>query len=159
MKNKLRKLFNKQGWATGLFWSWNIIYLAFMFLGFAPLVLPELATAVQTGDIPASFLIYGAVLTLIPVVTISVGYWRLRQAPERQFALGYGVEGPLMLVLALRFFVVQQSTPPVTLLLVSAALGVLAYLWHLLDENINERGTAVAHLRFIGLTLLLIVGL
>lgn len=159
MKNKLRRIFNKQGWATGLFWSWNIIFLAFMMLGFAPLVLPELATAVQTGDIPASFLIYGAVLALIPVLTVTVGYWRLRHAPERQFALGYGVEGPLMLVLALRFFLIRQSTPAVTLLLVTAALGVLAYLWYLLDEKIDERGTAVTHLRFIGLTLLLIVGL
>lgn len=160
MKNKkLRSLFNKRGWSAGLFWSWNIIFLAFMMLGFAPLVLPELATAVQSGEIPINFLVYGTILALIPVLTVIVGFWRLRQAPERQFALGYGVEGPLMLVLALRFFLIRQSTPAVTLLLVTTALGVLAYLWYLLDEKIETRGTAVAHLRFIGLTLLLIVGL
>ena len=32
----LRKLASPRGWAYGLFWSWNLIFLAFMCLGFAP---------------------------------------------------------------------------------------------------------------------------
>ena len=66
----LRKLFNKEGWAYGLFWSWNIIFLAFMFLGFAPNVLMEMITAVTTGEIPANFLWYAAILTLIPAIVM-----------------------------------------------------------------------------------------
>ena len=159
MKNLLHKLTNKQKWAAGLFWSWNIIFLAFMSLGFAPTVLPEMITAVRTGDIPAQFFIYAAVLTLIPLIAVIVGYIWLRGKPEKLFAFGYGVEGPLMLVLAVRFFIVRQSTPAVTLILIAAALGVLAYLWHLLDKKIDQRGPAAVHLRFVGLTLLLIVGL
>ncbi len=159
MKNKLRTLFNKQAWAAGLFWSWNVIFLAFMFLGFAPIVLPEMMTAVRSNDIPASFLIYATILTLIPAITVTVGFIWLRREPDKLFAFGYGVEGPLMLVLAIRFFIVRQSTPAVALILITAGLGVLAYLWQLLDKKIDERGSAAVHLRFVGLTLLLIVGL
>ena len=39
-------------WAYGLFWSWNIIFLAFMAFGFAPRVLPEMLVAARDGVIP-----------------------------------------------------------------------------------------------------------
>ena len=159
MKDRLRQLMNRQAWAKGLFWSWNIIFLAFMFLGFAPAVLRELITAVRAGEIPAQFLVYAAVLTLIPAVVMLVGFFWLRRQPEKLFALGYSVEGPLMLILAIRFFIVRQSTPAIALILITAGLGILTFLWQLLDRKIDQRGPVTAHLRFIGLTLLLIVGL
>lgn len=159
MNTKLRKLTNKRIWAYGLFWSWNVIFLAFMLLGFAPTVLPEMLTAVRGGDIPTIFLAYGAVLTLIPVLAVVLGATVLRREPGKLFALGYVVEGPLMLLLALRFFLVRQATPAITLLLLVAAGGILTYLWHLLDKNIEQRGSAAATVRLIGLTLLLVIGL
>ncbi|KAA3657916.1 MAG: hypothetical protein DWQ04_26685, partial [Chloroflexi bacterium] len=157
--NFLRKLFDKNGWSYGLFWSWNIIFLAFMFLGFAPVVLMEMITAVRTGEIPASFLLYAVILTLIPAFAIGLGFTRLRRYPTRLFALGYGVEGPIMLLLALRFFAVRQMTAAVALLLVTAALGILTYLWQLLDKQDGKRHIVLTHLRMIGLTLLLITGI
>ncbi|MGH9818491.1 MAG: hypothetical protein ACRD6I_20710, partial [Candidatus Acidiferrales bacterium] len=48
-----------------LFWSWNLIFVTFMLLGFAPTVLPEMLTAVRSNMIPASFLLYALVLTMI----------------------------------------------------------------------------------------------
>ena len=42
----LRQIASPRGWAYGLFWSWNAIFLAFMGLGFAPLILPEMIDAV-----------------------------------------------------------------------------------------------------------------
>ena len=45
----LRKLLNPRVWAYALFWSWNIIFLAFMALGFAPNVLPEMITGVRVA--------------------------------------------------------------------------------------------------------------
>ncbi len=130
-----------------------------MFLGFAPNVLPEMITAVRSGEIPANFLLYAAILTIIPAVTIIIGYTRLRRSPGKLFALGYGVEGPLMLILAVRFFIIRQSTPGVALILISAGLGILTFLWQLLDKKTDQRGPTAIHLRFIGQTLLLIVGL
>ncbi|MBU0705439.1 MAG: TIGR02921 family PEP-CTERM protein, partial [Chloroflexi bacterium] len=155
----IRKLANRRGWAYGLFWSWNIIFLAFMLLGFGPQVLPEVITAVRTGMIPAPFLAYAGILTAIPVVAVILGLTLLRRSPDRLLALGYGVEGPLMLVLAVRLFVVRDATWAVTLLLSVAGLGMAALLWQLLDRNIDARRSPLALLRLIGLTLLLLTGL
>jgi putative PEP-CTERM system integral membrane protein len=154
-----RKLAGPRGWAYGLFWSWNIIFLAFMLLGFAPRLLPELLTAVRGEAIPVAFLVYALLLTLIPVVAVILGLTVLRRSPGRLMTLGYGVEGPLMLMLVIRFFVVREMTPAMALLLSLAALGVVTLLWGILDGKIETRGRFLAHLRTVGLTLLLLVGL
>jgi putative PEP-CTERM system integral membrane protein len=163
MKNSMQMYFHKiaspRGWAYGLFWSWNLIFLAFMSLGFAPLVLPEVITAVRSGTIPAAFLAYAVILTAIPAVAVLLGLTVLRRSPGRLLTLGYGVEGPLMLMLAFRFFVVREATPAVVLLLSVAGLGMATLLWQVLDQNIGARGPLLAHLRAIGLTLLLVTGL
>jgi hypothetical protein len=106
----LRKLTNPRLWAYGLFWSWNIIFLAFMFLGFAPRLLPEMITAVRSDVVPPAFLAYAAILTVIPALAVILGLTVLRRSPDRLFALGYGVEGPIMLILATRFFVIREMT-------------------------------------------------
>jgi putative PEP-CTERM system integral membrane protein len=155
----LRKLTNPRTWAYGLFWSWNIIFLAFMFLGFAPRLLPEMITAARTDVIPPAFLAYAAILTTIPALAVILGLTVLRRSPGRLFALGYGVEGPLMLMLATRFFVIREVTPAVGLLLVMSGVGIATLMWQLLDRGIDERGPVLAHLRVIGLTLVVIIGL
>ncbi|RLC98278.1 MAG: hypothetical protein DRI77_05375 [Chloroflexi bacterium] len=155
----IHKLANRRGWAYGLFWSWNIIFLAFMLLGFAPQVLPEVINAVRTSVIPAPFLAYAGILTAIPVVAAILGLTLLRRSPGRLLAFGYGVEGPLMLLLAVRLFVVRDATWAVTLLLSVAGLGMAALLWQLIDRDIDARRSLLPHLRLIGLTLLLLTGL
>ena len=155
----LRKLLNPRGWAYVLFWSWNIIFLAFMALGFAPSLLPEMITAVRANTIPTSFLLYASLLTIIPLLAVLLGLIILRRSPGRLLTLGYGVEGPLMLILAVRFFVVRDMTPAVALLLTTGVLGIATLLWQLLDRNIEDRGPVLAHLCVVGLTLLLLVGL
>ena len=159
MKRQAGRFLNRRKWAYGLFWSWNVIFLAFMFLGFAPTLLPEMMTAVRSNTVPANFLVYATILTIIPALAVVLGLTLLRRQPERLFALGYGVEGPLMLILAIRFFLVRQMTAAVAVLLVTAALGIVTYLWQLLDRRIDERGPVAAHLRLLGLTLLLVTGL
>ena len=158
-KTLVRKIGNRRAWAYGLFWSWNIIFLAFMFLGFGPQILPDMVTAVRTGTIPTAFLVYAVILTSIPAVVVILGLTILRRSPGKLFTLGYGVEGPLMLLVAIRFFVVRDANPAITLLLAIAGLGMMAFLWQILDRSIDARGAIPAHLRLVGLTLLLITGL
>ena len=155
----MKKLKNKNMWAYLLFWSWNVIFLAFMLFGFAPTLLPELLTAVQAGTIPVNFLVYGTILAVIPLLAVILGLTWLRREPGKLFVLGYGVEGPMMLVLAVRFFLIQQATLAVTFVLVIAALGILTLLWTLLDRKIEERGALLTGFRVAGLTLLLLVGI
>jgi putative PEP-CTERM system integral membrane protein len=143
--------------AYGLFWSWNIIFLAFMVLGFAPRLLPELMAEVRDGVIPLSYLIYAVVLTCVPLAAVALGLTLLRRAPTRLFALGYVVEGPLMLLLAVRFFLIRQGTPAMTFILAVAGLGMAAFLWHVLDPP--RRGGLGGSLRLAGMTLMLLTSL
>jgi putative PEP-CTERM system integral membrane protein len=143
----------------GLFWSWNMIFLAFMVLGFAPRLLPEVLEAVRTRLIPSTFLIYGLILSLVPVAAIILGLTVLKRQPRRLFALGYVVEGPLMLILAMRFFLIRQATPGIVFVLLVAFLGMGAFLWYLLDTEIEKRGRWVAFVRLFGLSLMVLTSL
>ena len=142
-----------------LFWSWNLIFIAFMLLGFAPRLLPELMTAVKTGVIPLNFLILAMVLSSVPVAAVVLGLTRLRNQPGRLFAVGYVVEGPLMLLLAVRFFLIRQATPALNFVMLVALLGMGAFLWYTLDDKIEKRPRWVGVVRLLGLTMILLTSL
>lgn len=157
MPNTRQALLDKA--ASFLFWSWNLIFLAFMTLGFSPRILPELIVSVRTNAIPVQFLFYALILTSIPIIAMLLGMTVLRQAPRRLLALGYVVEGPLMLMLAVRFFIIRQMTPGVAIVMGIAVLGMGAFLWFALDPHLEKRRTVLGWLRFFGLTLMLITSL
>jgi putative PEP-CTERM system integral membrane protein len=142
----------------GLFWSWNLIFLAFMSLGFAPVMLPELFIAVRTGTLPVGYLVYALVLALIPVAAVILGLTVLRRSPERLFALGYVVEGPLMLLLAVRFFLIRQATLGIAMLLLLVLLGMAFFSWRQLDQR-ESRGPVLEAVRLVGLTLMAAISL
>ncbi len=146
-------------WAHALFWSWNLIFVAFMAFGFAPLLLPELLRGVRDGVVPAQFFAYGVVIALIPILSLIIGFGWLRRDPARLFAFAYAVEGPLMLLLVVRFFVVRQVTPAIGLLLAIAALGLATLLWRLLDPQRDERPALLRGAGLLGMSLLLLVSL
>jgi putative PEP-CTERM system integral membrane protein len=149
----------KENLAYGLFWSWNVIFLAFMVLGFAPRLLPDLITEVRNGTIPVNYLINGLVLSVIPLAATILGLTLLKRAPGRLFALGYVVEGPLMLVLVIRFFLIRQATPAFNYLMVVTWLGMAAFLWYALDPQVERRSRITGMFRLAGLTLMLLVSL
>lgn len=153
MKTQLRRLINTGILSYLLFWAWNAIFLAFMLLGFAPLILPDLVTAASAGIVPVAYVAYAALLITIPVVCVILGLTLLRREPHKLFALGYAVEGPLMLLIVIRFFVVRELTPALTFVFVIAALGMVTFVWELLDKKIDGRGAVWQQLRAVGLTL------
>ncbi len=145
--------------ASGLFWSWNVIFLAFMTLGFAPRILPNLLVDVSTRIVPIQFLFYGLVLASIPLIAVIIGFTVLRGSPMKLFALGYVVEGPLMLLLVVRFFVIRQASPGLVALIIFAVLGMAAFLWHLLDPLVEQRSSFWRWLHLIGLTMMVLTSL
>ena len=155
----MKYLLNWRVWAHLLFWSWNAIFLTFILMGFTPLILIELVRSVSAGWVPAAYLIYGGLIVLIPIISVALGFLVLRKHPGRLFALGYGVQGPLMVVLAVRFFAVRETMPPMALLLSAACIGIVTLLWQLLDTRAGQRGAVISTIRLIGLTALLMVGL
>jgi putative PEP-CTERM system integral membrane protein len=159
MQNPIRQIINARRLSYVLFWAWNAMFLAFMLLGFAPLVLFDLINAVQANIMPLAYLVYALLLIAIPIVCVILGLTLLRREPLKLFALGYAVEGPLMLLIAIRFFIVRELTPALTFLLVVAALGMLTFVWQLLDRKIDARGALPTSLRVLGLTLYALVTL
>ena len=151
-------IFNRDIWAHILFWTWNALFVAFMLLGFAPIMLPDLFTAVEGGDIPTSFLLYALLLTSIPLVVTGLGIY-LRHDPGKLFALGYGLEAPLMTMILVRFFIVRELTPMTAVVLGLTSFGLLTLLWQLLDTYIDKRPRWLTAVRLVGLTLLLFIGL
>jgi putative PEP-CTERM system integral membrane protein len=155
----LQKVFNINIWGYGLFWSWNLIFLAFMFLGFAPNVLPDMIDSIRENLIPIKYLVTAVVLTLIPFMAVLLGLTRLRRSPGKLLSLGYGVEGPLMVLLLVRIFAVRDATPAIDLLYFLALPGVFTLLWQILDRRIDRRGLVFDILRIAGLTLLFLAGI
>jgi putative PEP-CTERM system integral membrane protein len=153
----VRRYTRTDKWAYGLFWSWNLIFVAFFALGFAPEIIPYLIISVQRGSIPMLFLIYGIILVSIPLFAIILGATVLRRQPRRLFALGYAIEGPLMLILLIRFFIIREATPAITFMLGIAAIGMGTFIWQLLDRRPQVRPKHVMYLKVIGLTLFLML--
>jgi putative PEP-CTERM system integral membrane protein len=153
----------QQSWldraSSFLFWSWNLIFLAFMTLGFSPRILPELIVSVRTNAIPVNFLFYALVLTSIPIFAVLLGLTVLRNAPRRLVAVGYVVEGPLMLMLAIRFFIIRQATPGLAIVMGIAVLGMAAFLWSALDPHPEKRSSLLGWIRLFGLSLMVITSL
>ncbi len=143
--------------AGGLFWSWNIIFLTFMALGFAPRLLPELILAVRTSNIRWIFLFYAVLLTCIPIASVILGYTTLRREPKKLFALSYVVEWPLMLMLAIRFFLIRQASTGLTFLMLIAGFGMAVFFWDILDRQIERRRAWATWLRLLGLTIMFLV--
>jgi putative PEP-CTERM system integral membrane protein len=158
-KNIFQRIFNIKIWGYGLFWSWNLIFLAFMFLGFAPNLLPDMIDSIRNDLIPIKYLVTAILVTLIPVMAVLLGLTRLRRSPGKLLALGYGVEGPLMVLLLVRIFAVRDATPAINLLYLFALPGVFTLLWQILDKHIDERGLIFDVVRIIGLTLLFMAGI
>lgn len=151
-------IFKISFWGYFLFWSWNLIFLAFMFFGFAPNMLPQMVDAIRHEWIPLDFLITGIIVTLIPALAVILGLTVFRRSPLKLLALGYGVEGPLMALLLARIFLIRQPTPPILMIYAVGVVGVFVLLWQLLERNIEKRGKASALARLTGLTLLLLLG-
>ena len=157
MRHNFFRVFNTRIISYFLFWTWNAIFLAFMLLGFAPLILLDIVNAVQADIVPFAYLVYALLLVAIPITCVALGLTLLRNEPHKLFALGYAVEGPLMLLVAIRFFVVRELTPGLTFLFVIAALGMATFVWQLLDKKIETRGAFATGARFLGLTLYALV--
>jgi putative PEP-CTERM system integral membrane protein len=155
----MKQIIKSPFWGYAIFWSWNLIFLLFFTLGFAPIVLVSLVQAVREGWVQSSFLIFGGLMVLIPVVSVVLGLTVLLKHSNRLLALFYGVEGPLLLVLCVRFFIVGEATPAVTVIMAAAFIGFAALLWCLLDKRSDERGLLITAVRAVGLTALLLAGI
>ncbi len=142
-----------------IFWIYNLTFIGFIAFGFGPVVFPAVIQGVRAGIIPVFYAVYGGILISIPILAAILGATLLRKHLDKLFLLGYGIEGPLMLILAVRFFGLGQTTLPIKIIMGVAAIGLATLLWHILDPHAEERVESAGLLKSIGLACLVAIGL
>ena len=154
----MKKLINKTNLQQFLFWSWNMVFTGFLLAGFVPFLLMDMIRAVQVGEMPTVYVLYGVGLASVPIITIALALTKLRGKAGKLFVLGFAVEMPFMVLLATRLFAIRQATTTLNLMLLLTAVGISTVLWHLLDDRIDERPFAIQLIRLIGASCTLLVG-
>lgn len=141
-----------------IFWAYNLAFLIFIGLGFGPIVLPVIIQGVRAGTTPVFYVVYGAIIVAIPLIAVIMGATVFRREVNKLFLLGYGIQGPIMLILGVRFFALGQTTLPIKIIITIAVIGLSTLLWHMLDPFPAERTGWVGYLKAAGLACLLAIG-
>ncbi|MDY6938065.1 MAG: TIGR02921 family PEP-CTERM protein [Cyanobacteriota bacterium] len=115
-----------------IFWLWNLIFLALAYVVILPEVGRNLIEAVLNNEIQSEFLLTVVALVLVPTVCTIAGFVRLRKQPIELMRLFYGVEAPLVALLALRLFVFRELTIGSQLVLGTALICTVAFCLELL---------------------------
>lgn len=156
--NKFKRFAKWHGWPYVLFWSWNVIFIIFFSMGFAPFALLSTITAVTEGLIPAQFVIFGVGVVALPIVSAVLALTKFAQSPSRLLTYFYCVEGPLLFLLVVRFFTIQEANPAVSFLLAVCLMGIAGMFWHVMRQVQSAPGDSTARsaadfLRLIGVAL------
>lgn len=153
----VRALFGIFGYL--LFWGWNLWFVSWLWLGLGPFVMWPMFVAVGSGMVPLPFALCGLLLIATPALGLVAGLLpRWRTDPGRLLSLFYGVQAPVMLLLAVRMFAVQQLTWPTGLLLAMTLIGGLS-LVRTLWSGPREQTSVRQAIRLAAQTGYLLVGL
>jgi putative PEP-CTERM system integral membrane protein len=113
-----------------LFWGWNLWYALWLVVGLGPLIAYELLVATLSGMVPIPFAVCILGLIATPLVGMALGLLpQIRRDPGRLLSLFYGVQAPVMLLLALRTFAIGVLSPATALALAVGLLGSTGLLW------------------------------
>ncbi|MDP3478411.1 MAG: TIGR02921 family PEP-CTERM protein [Desulfoprunum sp.] len=93
-----------------LFWSWNIIFLVFIYLGLVPIIGSDLLYSLRMGTVNKDFVAFFAVVLLIPAISTLFGFIYLRKDSKKLFDLMYCIELPLLVLTLFRIFFLRDLT-------------------------------------------------
>ncbi|HEY9622413.1 MAG TPA: TIGR02921 family PEP-CTERM protein [Crinalium sp.] len=141
---------------SAIFWVWNLTFLLLVYGGVLPNGAPYLIHDALAGEIPFTFIVSFAGLTITPVICTILGY-RLRTQPILLLRLFYGVEAPIFALCLLRLFVIREMTPASIQILGSLALCIGALAIELL-LGFAVRRRRLAWLQMASHSLMLIIG-
>ncbi len=147
-----------------IFWIWNLTFITVVYAGILPNVGQFLFAAALTGELPLGFLISLLGLMGVPVVCSLLGWFRFRKQPLQLIRLFYGVEAPLFLLCLIRLFVLRETTPAssqilLTLAICMVAFGVELACGYLMRDRTEMTGgqRAIAYLQLACHSLMLIM--
>jgi putative PEP-CTERM system integral membrane protein len=140
-----------------IFWGWNLIFLAVVYLGILPFIGIFLIVATFEGRIPIEFFISLATLIVVPLACTVVGAFKFNKQPGELLRLFYGVEAPLVLLCILRLFVFRELTPASTQILLSVGICISAFAMEMLYGYVNNK-RSLAWLQMLAHSLMLFFG-
>lgn len=139
MNENVKLLFRGLGYLV--FWGWNTWFLLWLGMGLGPMIVLDMVVAALFDMIPWTFAAFALALVSLPAVGMAIGlHPRLRGDPGRLLSLFYGIQAPLMLLIAIRVFAVQQLGWPTGLALVLVVTGALALMRTLWVGGSETRG-------------------
>ena len=121
-----------------LFWSWNIIFVAFIYFGFMPIIGSHLIYGLEMGTINNDFIVFFLVILLVPILSSILGFIHLRSDSKKLLFLMYGFELPLLFLSFFRVFFLRDTTPGVIYFLLSFTIGSAFLLLNLSKKK--DRG-------------------
>lgn len=93
-----------------LFWSWNIIFLVFIYLGLVPIIGSDLLYSLRMGTVNKDFVAFFIVVLSIPAASTLFGCIYLRKDSKKLFDLLYCIELPLLALTLFRIFFLRDLT-------------------------------------------------
>ncbi len=111
-----------------LFWSWNWLFLLFIFFGVVPVMGLSILSGFTRGEVNLDFFLFFTSLAILIPAACWTGFTKFRHDPQALFRILYGVEVPLLLLTAFRVIFIREMNPGVVHLLSVFALGSIAFL-------------------------------
>lgn len=142
---------------SAIFWSWNLVFLLFIYVGFLREFGLELLQDALAGEIPTTILLSIVGLIVVPTLCTLVGWFRLRKHPVLLMRLFYGVEAPIFALCLLRLFIIRDLTPASSQILGTLGFCMLTFgieLWC----GYAARHRALAWFQMLSHSLMLVTG-
>jgi putative PEP-CTERM system integral membrane protein len=139
---------------VGVFWSWNLVFLALIFFGLVPAVMVALVVDAVRGELPWEMVATACLICALPIVSVVavVRGGRPRadlphlRASLDPVAVFYGLEAPLGLLCLARIFLVRELNPGLTQVLASFFLGASFFAMELWGGTARRRWARLAQL-------------
>lgn len=130
-----RRLLNRGTLYHLVFWSWNCVFLAFVWAGLVPECAEDFYRDYRRGFLPFDMAVTFVFVLLVPTATTVVAFLWLRTRPLDLLRLFYGLELPLFLMLFCRLVFIKQLTGQQQLLLIAALLGLASFAFDLTRQR------------------------
>ncbi len=140
----MSRLLSQRFLAYPVFYGWNVLLLfTIITVEVSEGMLLTLISSVIESYTPISYLVYAAILFLVPVVSFILGIKFFGRNPKKLLQWFYGFEVPLGFLAMFRIFGFKELTPDIGLwfsLMVFAVLGYGAYvLWeHKMNRLVRQ---------------------
>ena len=104
----------------------------------------------RVADVATPIAVWGVALVLIPVLSVGIALRFLRDRPQALYAFFYGVEAPLMLLAAVRLFILRDLPAHAAMLYTAALIGLAALAIEILFGRKERTSRAVLAARAAG---------